>query len=432
MTAVRLPFLLVFAATAAIGQTRDARWLADLEALRAFILATHPDPFTRTPREVFERRVEDVGVKIPALSDAQVAVELAGLIATLNDGHSTFDLTQPGAGVRRYPLAIRWFSDGLFVTAAPERAARLIGAKVVSINGHSAGEAYEAVRPWLSYDTEGWARYQSETALATHEILAAAGIVALDSALTIEAETPGGERFTVAIPLEAGPLVAGPVAARSAIALSRTATGQDYWTVTGTWANFGSSGLERTAPRLDYWFEWLEDERALYIRYSRCRENVLLPVPAFVDEIVAFLNGRRAEAWVIDLRDNGGGNEAVFQQLYRLLTGRMPPPQRGVYGIINKRTFSSGVLAASLMKANGAAMIGEATGGRVAWFGNLRELVLPNSRLSVWVSTRRVGDPATAPEAVTPHETVEFNGADYFRFKDPNLERALSGRINSR
>lgn len=398
---------LLLAAVPALSQSRDERWRADLDALQARILSTHPNPFTRTSPDAFEQRVADVRARIPGLTDPQVVVELAGIVAMLNDGHSGLLLSQPGTGVRRYPLGLRWFSDGLYVTSAPETASRIIGSRVVSMNGQPVALAYEAVRPWLSYDTDEWARYQSETALATHEILVAAGLAALDGPLAIEAESPGGgggQRVTEMIALGPVPVATGPVAARLTLPLSRR------------------------APGLEYWFEWLENERALYIQYNRCRENALLPVRGFVDEILAFSLQHRPETWIFDLRENPGGNEIVFIWMYTRMEeavrgGRMPVPWKGVYGIIGNRTFSSGVLAAKLLKSKGAVMIGEATGGRADWFGNTPAWTLPNSRLTVAISQRIVGDGTGRP--VVPNEPIEFNGVDYFRFQDPYLDHAL-------
>jgi hypothetical protein len=66
---------------------------------------------------------------------------------------------------------------------------------------------------------------------------------------------------------------------------------------------------------------------------------------------VAFVREHQPEVWIFDLRDNSGGNEIVFRQIYYNLQdamkqGRINRPSGGIRGIINKRTFSSGVLAA--------------------------------------------------------------------------------------
>ena len=74
------------------------------------------------------------------------------------------------------------------------------------------------------------------------------------------------------------------------------------------------------------------------------------------------------------MSENSGGSSIWFQQLLSGLgaafeSGQVPPPSKGAYGIIGKRTFSSGSLAVRDMQQAGMTLVGETTGGRVYWFG---------------------------------------------------------------
>lgn len=402
--AKKVMLVLALATWSAFAQSRDERWQADLDALHRHILATHPNPFTRYTPEAFERRVADVRSRISALTDGQIVVEFSGIVAMLDDGHSNLSAWQPGTSVRRYQVAVRWFSDGLFITGALQRWKHLIGTRIVSINGRPIAEVAANVGSFHSQETESWARYQSETALMINEFLVAAGVATLDGTLRLELEPPNGERFVEEITLGGSDVVFGPVAARPILPFSRRTTGQDYW------------------------FEWIESERVLYIQYSRCRESVLLPVRTFVDEILAFSRDHPPERWVFDLRDNIGGDESVFLRMFYWLLdavkqGRLPRPERGIYGIIAKRTFSSGTLAARELRSNGAILVGEMAGGRLDWFGHPPDWVLPNSRLAVGISRDRIGN--GSGQIIFPDSVVEFKGMDYFAFTDPFLASAL-------
>lgn len=60
-----------------------------------------------------------------------------------------------------------------------------------------------------------------------------------------------------------------------------------------------------------------------------------------------------------------------------------------VYVIIGKETFSSGVLAAvDFMNWINAIFYGEPTGGNVNGYGNIKSLVLPNSKLQISYSIK--------------------------------------------
>lgn len=390
------------------GLSRDERWMADLDALAARIMAVHPNPYTRTSPEEFANEVRSLRERIPTLTDTGVVVGLARILALLNDSHSAINLTQAGTGVRRYPVGLRWFSDGLYVTVAPESQVRLIGARVRAMNGRPLEEVYEALRPWVSHDTESWYRYQTQTALAVVELLQAAGIVGTDLALRLEAESPDGEIFEETLPLSASALAEGPLQARPRL--------PHY----------------RRFPALDYWFDYLEESRTLYIQYNRCRSNALLPISMFAAEIVRFAEAHQPLRWVIDVRENSGGSSVWFQQLLHELSeagrkGRIPYPVEGAFGLTGKRTFSSGTLAAQEMRKAGMALVGETTGGRVSWFGENLPFYLPYSRLVLTVSTRIIGNPETGP-AIEPDLAVEFPARAYFANEDPFLDAALSYR----
>ena len=229
---------------AASGQdpARDERWRADLDALVSRITSVHPNPYTRTSPESFQEQVQQLRERIPSLSDRQAVLGVSRILALLNDGHSTINLTQTGTGIRRYPVVFRWFTDGLFVTTAPETKARLVGARVLAINGKPVEAVYEAIRPWISHDTESWYRYLTQNAFALHDLLVAAHVMPEGAALVLDAEAPDGQRFPEEIALSAVSIVEGPIVSRPNIP------------------------LYRRLPNQDYWFEWIADERTLYIQ----------------------------------------------------------------------------------------------------------------------------------------------------------------------
>lgn len=388
---------------------RDQRWQGDLDALVTRITTLHPNPYTRTTPDMFRQEVQTLRERIPTLTDAQVVLGLARILGLLNDGHSSISLTQAGTGLRRYPVAFRWFSDGLFITIAPESKATAVGAKVLAINGKPIEEVFNAISPWISYDTENWRKYQSQGILAVHDILVAAGVVEDGAPLRLDLLSRTQQAISVEIGLGAEATAEGPTVSRFALPLSRR------------------------QPNQDYWFDWLPEHKTIYVQYNRCRENALLSISAFAADLIAFARENEPNRWIIDVRDNSGGASRWFTELMGTLgaayaSGAMPYPSRGAIGIIGKRTFSSGSLAVRDMQLAGMTLVGETTGGRVFWFGENTPFVLPNSRLTVTVSTRTVGNPETGP-AVTPDIPVDFTGADYFANRDPYLEAALSATV---
>ncbi|HUU36684.1 MAG TPA: hypothetical protein VMW46_00590 [Candidatus Desulfaltia sp.] len=147
-------------------------WRADLHFLIDKVKTAHRFPFTRITQEAFEKAAAGLEARIPALSDHDIVVEMAALVAMLGDGHSRLSLpidrgeaqgrahTETPAPAdrdllfRRYPVAFYSFSDGLFIPGAVENHTGFIGAEVIRIGRLSAAEALQAVRRVANADNE--------------------------------------------------------------------------------------------------------------------------------------------------------------------------------------------------------------------------------------------------------------------------------------
>ncbi|MBI4891656.1 MAG: hypothetical protein HY821_13610 [Acidobacteria bacterium] len=387
------------------AQDRNARWLADADTLYQSIVALHPNPYTTTSRADFDAAYQKVRDSIPASTDAQVLLQLSRLAALANDGHTSLDFTQSSI-LRRYPVAFRWFSDGLYLTTAPTAQASFIGRRVTRLGSRSFDEAAATIRPWISYDTEPWFRYKAQAAFQYHELLAAAGLVEPDAPLTLELATADGQTESIEIPLASAQTIEGPQPARP------------------------RNPLYRRNPNSNYWFAWLEDSRTVYFQYNRCAESPLLPLNNFVRELIDFGKHNPVERLVFDVRENTGGNSKYFHDLMTALgaaylSGEVPLPSAGAFGIIGKKTFSSGSLAAAEMRLSGITLVGETAGGRVSYFGEVKSVSLTNYRLTASVSTRLIQVPGFDGPLV-PDLEIDFPGTAYFADEDPFLDKLVT------
>src|SRR4029078_8306991 len=64
-----------------------------------------------------------------------------------------------------------------------------------------------------------------------------------------------------------------------------------------------------------YWFEYLPEARAIYVQYNRCENDPSRPFRAFAQSVMEAADIQRANRWVVDLRQNGGGSTAVVRPL---------------------------------------------------------------------------------------------------------------------
>ncbi|MEJ2085124.1 MAG: hypothetical protein P8Y44_05515, partial [Acidobacteriota bacterium] len=128
-----------------------AQWLADLDQLTTGLRQIHPDPFHHLSEDEFEMRVASLRTEIPHLSDRQITLRMAALVASVRDGHTRLTLPVKGTVIgpamghsadpnpkidvtlHGLPMVFDLFDDGLFVVQATEPYRHLIGARVESI-----------------------------------------------------------------------------------------------------------------------------------------------------------------------------------------------------------------------------------------------------------------------------------------------------------
>lgn len=221
------------------------------------------------------------------------------------------------------PLAVRWFSDGLFISGAVEPHTRLIGARVVRIGEATVEGAFAALRPFISAENDQWVREISQSYLLLPDLLEAAGLITGTATVPLTLANRAGEEFVNMSP-GGGMILAGPL---------RT---------------YRPEPLYLRSASYNYWFDFLPESRTLYIKYNQCVEMTSLPWAAFLAEMNEVASTWPVERLVIDLRHNSGGSTKFLLDLleqYRQAIGSgVVSFPKGTYGIIGKRTASSAVL----------------------------------------------------------------------------------------
>ncbi len=133
---------------------------------------------------------------------------------------------------------------------------------------------------------------------------------------------------------------------------------------------------------------------------------------------------------VLDVRLNGGGNNYNNKQVITGIIENRKINQTGkLYVIIGRRTFSACQnLVNELTNYTNAIFIGEPTAENINFYGDNRKVVLPNSKMPVYLSFAWWQDmpqwengPHTQPDIL-----VASSFTDYRDNKDPVLEKALT------
>ena len=117
------------------GPTASRR--SEVEALRRFCEATHPEGPRAALSADWRGRAADLTAKADALDASRYAVEVMRLLGWFRDGHTALILYayDKGAFGPRLPVQAEVFDDGLYVIAAKDEGRPLLGARVTRLAG---------------------------------------------------------------------------------------------------------------------------------------------------------------------------------------------------------------------------------------------------------------------------------------------------------
>jgi uncharacterized protein (TIGR03437 family) len=394
----------------------------DLDYVTVQLPKLHKNFFFQLDRTAFQKASADLATRIATASDAEFYVGLSQLIAMAGDAHTAIGLNGTAAaaiGFQTLPLGFRWLDDGIFVSSTIPDYARALGNKLVAVGGVPIDEVTRQLATVIPHGNDQWVRYTSQSYLAGQQILEGLHIVPPAPSAAYTFRTLAGEEFTLDVSSGTGTVLIAPD------------------------PNAGSYPDYRTNNGANYWFKYSAPNRLLYFKYNRCIEDSRTPFAAFATSILQTVDRNPVDTFVFDLRDNTGGNDAVWNPLLSGLQQRLPAlaanPRFRMYAIIDKGTFSSGMLNAMSLKQPAALpgvdpgalavrVIGEATGGKPTEYGEVLTFSLPGSHLPGQYSTKLFTNPSYIPDlpSFMPDIPVTNRSTDYFARHDPAMAAVLA------
>jgi tetratricopeptide (TPR) repeat protein len=399
------------------GAELDA-WRVDLQALASELPRRHRNLFHTVSRDAFDAAVRRLDERLPSLSRHEVIVELARIVAMVEDGHTSL-AGFPFAGIygfHHYPIGMYAFKDGVYVYAADPAYREAVGGRVVSFGNAPISEAMRAVEGLVFHDNAMGVRLYAPYLLTVPEIAHAVRLVTdMDQArLVVEKD---GRQVTVTLRAAPRPALHGPPAGFFRLpdwVDARDLTSPPRWL-----KNAGDP----------FWFEYVEDARTLYVQFNAVANKEDETVEAFARRLFASAEAKRADRIVFDLRWNGGGNNGLNRPLLLgLLKSRFDEPGR-VFVLTSRHTFSAAQNFVNVFdRFTNASFVGEPTGQRPNHYGDARPFTLPNSKLAVNASTLwwQDMDPRDTRRWTPPDLAVELTFEDYRTGADPALQMAMT------
>jgi tetratricopeptide (TPR) repeat protein len=423
MTAVLLTASTLFAWTRDDASAKQ--WHEDLAYFRTELPRRHINAFHDLSRAEFDKMVSDLDARVGSLHDYEIEVELARIVAHLGrrDGHSRVNLANAALKFHTLPINFYRYADGLFIRATSPQYAGLLGARVIAIGGTPVDEAIARVDDITPGDNAMSRKSFGTETLSLSEVLRALGIAKGEPAdavsLQLEFADHARREDASITPLETVEGMEWQDIRR------KSATPAMYM----RWASLDP--MNRHGAQKNFWYESLADRKLLYVNYSAVQDAKDESVAAFFERVFAFADRNPVDTFVLDIRNNSGGNNYLNRPIFYGLIKRADTiAKRGKFFlIIGRETFSAAQNLANLISEHtDAILVGEPTGGSPNHFGDPLGMVLPNSKLRVQLSSVwwQDLDPRDDRPWIPPQVAAELTSADDRIGRDPAMEAILN------
>lgn len=375
--------------------TRDQRWRQDVAYLAAKLPQVHVNGLLQVPATSWNAAAARLEAEVPRLSDGQVIVGMARMVAMLHDDETV--VTWPANS--QFPFNLTWADGNLYLVSVPNGDRDLLGAQIVEVGGHPIAQVLSEIGSVIDY--QGPVLHEDEEAdyLTYHpSLLNWLGLTPSPSEATFTVQTVSGARAMLRL--------------KAATALRANAL-----------ASVPAPLYMRDQDK-PYWMQILASQHAVYVKYNQCLDdNGFQQLAA---QALAILRERPAYRLIVDLRDNSGGDTAPFTSLIDGLTAdpALRRPDR-VFGLVNRYTDSSATLDANMLaQVPNAVLIGQEPGDPIDEYGDESSFTLPNSDVQVIYTTAIVN--GTGKLLAAPDIDVAPTIQQLLAGTDPVLQAALS------
>jgi hypothetical protein len=356
-------------ATLLVGLVPASAPADDVQLAAQHLREDHPNLFHDLAPARFDTAVADLASNAESLDEDELLVGLMRLAALpgVRDGHTgIFPLNPANQRVlHAYPIRMYTFSDGTYVVGQAG-GSDLLRAKVVAVNGRPLDDVLAAVKPLVPHDNDSTLTLRATTYLNTPEVLHGLGLVPDVGPVTFTFERDG-RRFESQLQ----PLTVADYG-RGIGDLVHPLIPQG---ITGTVPPF----VARRGERL--WTTTLKGGRVFYVGYN----EILGSTWTASRRLLRAAKARRLRAVIVDLRNNGGGDNHTYVYLRDALQ-RVSRTKRVVV-LLSRTTFSAAEnFATELEGVARPVFVGEPSGGSPNLYGDTVNTLLPASGVQLRVA----------------------------------------------
>ena len=398
-------------------------WHEDIRYLRAEMPAAHPNLFHTLTAEEFEQELDRLDKVWPDLDRKEAVIELSRMLAKLRDGHSMVAGFFPDVDpeFRLLPVQFYEFPDGLYVRSAHQSYAGLAGSRVLQIGGIDADEAVRRVSALSGHDNQMSVKSRTPAYMQSAVVLKYLGLSKTDDSIDLRVEKDGVvSSYTV----KPDPMLA----AKSPYGMIERAD----WIDAGGLA-VADRALYLRHPDTAIWHNYDAQARIYYLQVNAFEKTDEDEFSALLDSIGADMETRTIDRFVLDVRNNQGGETGLVPPLAKWLLANPAVNRKDrFFVIIGRRTFSATqLLLNALSQYSDAIFVGEPTGSSPIFYANSRpNVVLADKDISILLPTKlwqtvNADDDRLCQE---PDISAEPTSDDYRSNRDPAMEAVRNYR----
>jgi hypothetical protein len=376
-----------------------AQWHADLHFLATELPKRHANAFFLISRAAFDAEVAALDRRIETANSDESFVGLQQIVKSIGDGHTGISTAPPDRRV--IPLQFAKFAADFRVAGVGAGLDEALGAHLLKIGGIPTAQVWQRV---LTMTPQGeLMELRTEDALvylSRGYALHGLGIIPERNHAVYTLEDDSSRIFDVDV--------------------QGLAPGESTRMKSG----YSDAALRFQKADQPFWCEAIDEKRAVYCSwhgYQALDENA--------KAMFALIDRKHPQKLVIDMRDNGGGDNTIGEaQIVKPVAARPDLNINGhLYVLIGPKTFSAAMNnAAQFQDDTHATTVGETIGEKPNSYQEPRQFRLPNSHLVVRASTLFYTFRKTGENAVRPNKEIIPTWDEVKSGRDPVLDWVLS------
>lgn len=349
------------------------KYIQDIDYFLMMYENNHPAPYYSISKSELLKYIDEYISNYKIINDYDFQYIFRCIIKKMNgslDTHTGLRFNQ-----KRYlPIVLKVFDNKVYIIKTDDDHKNLLGTKIQKINNVDINQIISEIEQCYSYNTDGWRNRGIERMLYDIEgILMLPSIDSKCNDIVFECLNENGDIINVL---------------------------------------FNVNDEYKNVQNNENYVCFVIDDN-LVLKYSLCLEQYDGQMAETIEKLNYILENNKINNFILDIRDNIGGNSTIINQLVDYLKTK----EFKIVILTNGNVYSSGLNCIQKMNCLNPCLIGERLGSTVNHFGALDcQFSLPNTNIKAVISTKYLG------KNVVAKNNEEFNLIDKSELQEYHIE----------